>query len=284
MNRRRGSRAACGLALLLGGARTAHATEPCVGELGARASAPASIGVGPAGLGTVPEACPGRDVRLRAGGSVLVARADFYGLLQTTLEMGLRYAFGRNDWFSLSVPGLQYRFAANATIEASSTSLSAGAFGYHHSFRLGPGLRFSPWLRVLIPTETNYRHARRYAVEQGFSVLGALSPRVSWMFGLAFPVYVTLIGGADHYVMTQAYVSELAYQPWPVFSAAAGAGLRIRSGERRGFEAFDPRLCLRLHVSSVWHAELAAAAPLWGTDRTDLLASFGLYAAFDRDP
>lgn len=254
--------------------RQANAT-PCTSVL-PEAGAPARLGFGPAGLGSAPEACPATDSALQGFASALIAVDDFYGMLEAAVAPRFRRRLSERDWLSLSLPALEYRFSANATIEASTVGLGDAAFGYHRMFPLSARLALAPYVRVLYPFDSGYRNATRYGVEHGISGSLRLEPWLELVGGLALPFIFTINGRRLHPSYVPSFEVEGVFSPSSWLGVVLGAGARLRDGDDQGLEGFDPRAALRLYPVSGLRIELAAAAPLWGADRTDLLLGVNL--------
>lgn len=249
--------------------------RPCRSAL-PEAGAPARLGFAPAGFGSVPEACPMTDSALQGTASALIAFDDFYGLLEAGVAPRFRRRLFDSDWISLWLPSLEYRFSANATIEADTLGLGDAAVGYHHALSVSGRLVLTPYLRVLYPFDTGYRNATRYGFEHGVSASVNVVPKLELVGGLAFPAFFTQNGARVLAVFMPSFESEAVLSPTAWLGIVLGAGVRVRSGKQPGFESFDPRAALRVYPFSGLRIELAAAAPLWGADRTDLLLGFNL--------
>jgi hypothetical protein len=262
------------LALLGAPSRAAHAA-PCTSVL-PEAGAPARLDFGPGGLGRVPEACPATDSALQGFASALIAVDDFYGTLDAGVAPRFRRRLSERDWLSLSLPALEYRFSANATIEASTVGLGDAAFGYHRMFPVSARLALAPYARVLYPFDSGYRNATRYGVEHGVSGSLRLEPWLELVGGFAFPFIFTTNGKRLHPSYIPSFEAEGVLSPTRWLGVVLGAGVRLRDGDDQGLESFDPRAALRFYPSSGLRIELAAAAPLWGADRTDLLLGLNL--------
>ncbi|HWA76829.1 MAG TPA: hypothetical protein VG937_31060 [Polyangiaceae bacterium] len=263
------------LALLSSTLSSPALARPCQSAL-PEAGASARLGFAPAGFGSVPEACPVTDSSLQGTASALLAFDDFYGLLEAGVAPRFRRRLFDSDWVSLWLPSLEYRFSANATIEAHTLGLGDAAVGYHHALAVNQRLVLTPYLRVLYPFDTGYRNATRYGFEHGLSASLLLSPRIELVGGLAFPAFFTHNGGRVLAVFVPSFETEAVLSPTAWLGIVLGAGVRVRSGKQPGFESFDPRAALRLYPVSGLRIELAAAAPLWGGDRTDLLLGLNL--------
>jgi hypothetical protein len=248
---------------------------PCTGRL-PEAGAPPRLSFGPGGFGSVPEACPATDSALQAFASALIAVDDFYGSLEAGLAPRFRRRLSGNDWLSLWLPPLQYRFSANATIEASTVGIGDAAFGYHRAYVLDEQLALAPYVRVLYPFDSGYRNATRYGVEHGLAANLRLDARLELVGGLAFPLLFTVNGARVHASYIPSFEAEAVLSPLDWLSVALGAGCRWRDGDDPGFESFDPRVALRFYPYSGLRIELAAATPLWGGDRTDLVLGLNL--------
>lgn len=249
--------------------------SPCQSKL-PEAGAPARLAFAPAGFGGVPEACPATDSALQGFASALIAVDDFYGLLEAGVTPRFRRRLSESDWVSLWLPALEYRFSANATIEASTLGLGDAALGYHRAFAVSERLALTPYLRVLYPFDTGYRNATRYGFEHGISASLGLSSWLELAGGLAFPAFLTQNGKRVHAVFVPSVEAEAVLSPTSWLGAVLGAGIRVRDGQAPGFESFDPRAALRVYPLSGLRIELAIATPLWGGDRNDLLLGLNL--------
>ncbi len=274
MRRLSGCLFACGAVLRAPAASAA--CDPSAPDAGT----PARIGAGPAGFGALPEACAGTDVSLSADGALLVNTGNFYGSLEAAAAVRARYAFGERLWISAFLPGPDFRYVANATVDASSLDLGPMAFGLHVSVPFARRGRLAPFARVLVPTETVFENAVRYGVEQGFSVAWPLRPDLELLGGVTFPLLLTDGSGTVHASFGPGAGAEAVFTPLRFFSVLGGFMLRLRGGDDAGFESFDPLLGVRFFPFPGFHVELAARAPLFGHDRTDLALALNVGYAF----
>jgi hypothetical protein len=268
-----------GLTVALATSRTASA-DPCRSAQ-PEAGAPARLSFGPAGFGSLPEACPATEASLQGFGTLLVAMEDFYGLIDAGLAPRARLQLSERTWISAWLSGFEYRYSANATVEASSMGLGAAAVGFHHAFALGRSIGVAPFVRVLYPMESGYLNATRYGFDHGLSAVAALGSSVEAVGGVSFPALLTLNGHTLHTSYSPTLVAEAVLKPFRVLSLLVGAGLRLRSGDDRGFDGFDPRVGLRLFPVGGLRVELGAAFPVGGRDRTDLVGGLNLGWIFE---
>jgi len=262
-----------GVALALAGAPARGAA--CEGSA-LDQGAPARIGPGPAGFGSLPQACAGTEVSLESNAALLIAADDFYGSIRAGVALSGRYAVSRHFWLSLWAPGLEYRYVANATVTADSVDLGAGAVGAHLALPLGQNAEFAPYLRVLVPTETIFVNGVRYGVEHGFALTYRTSPHLELVGGATFPALFTDTAGHVQARYEPGLGAEAAYAPWHFFTLVGGATARLRFGDDRAFESFDPTLAFRFFALRALRIELAARAPLFGADRTDAAVTLGV--------
>jgi len=94
--------------------------------------------------------------------------------------------------------------------------------------------------------------------------------------GASFPALFVDNSGTVHASYQPALAGDLAIAPFSFFTLLVGAGIRLRGGDDRGFESFDPRLGLRFFplgrfARSSARVELGVVAPLFGHDRTDVM-------------
>ena len=192
------------LALLSSTLSSPALARPCQSAL-PEAGASARLGFAPAGFGSVPEACPVTDSSLQGTASALLAFDDFYGLLEAGVAPRFRRRLFDSDWVSLWLPSLEYRFSANATIEAHTLGLGDAAVGYHHALAVNQRLVLTPYLRVLYPFDTGYRNATRYGFEHGLSASLLLSPRIE----LVVDVEQDLAAAGDPTLLRQVMIGLL---------------------------------------------------------------------------
>jgi hypothetical protein len=242
----------------------------CATERSLDRGAPLRSAPGPAGFAGIPEACAATEVALQGDAAALVAVEDFFGTLEAGAALRARYAPSRALWFSLWLPGLSYRFAANATVEAESVDLGAGALGVHFGLPLGEATQLAPFARLLLPTETVFVHATRYGFEQGFSFVHEPAEWLELVGGMSFPLLLSDSFGTLHSALTPTISAQAGFTASSWLHFVGGASLRTRSGDESGFEAFEPALGVRFFAWRELRIELGGRAPLWGDDRTDL--------------
>ena len=282
---RRGSKHA-GAALLGVGCALAHlpARGAVCNDRALDQGAPARIGPGPAGFGSLPEACAGTEVSLQGDAALLVAADDFYGSVSASVALRARYAVSQHFWLSLWAPGLDYRYVANATVTADSLDLGASALSAHVALPIGRRAQLAPYLRVLVPTETVFVNGTRYGVEHGFALTYRATPELELVGGATFPALFTDTAGHVQARYEPGLGAEAVYTPWRFVSLVGGATARLRFGDDRAFESFDPTLAFRFFALRGLRIELAARAPLFGADRTDAAVALGMGWIFGRLP
>jgi hypothetical protein len=269
-------------AVALGLALSLPATAHALCEKGRDPADPARIGTGPAGFGSLPEACPATEVGLQ-GDVVLLdaASEDFYGSLVAAAAVRGRYALDERVWVSAWLPGPQFLYVANATVEATSVELGPSALGLHLSLPVATRARLAPFARALIPTETVYRNATRYGFDHGFTFEYHVLPKLDVLGGASFPLLLVDGSGTLHPSFQPLLRAEGAYTPFRWFTLNVGFALRFRGGDDAAFESFEPLLGLRFFPHRRVRLELAARLPLAGHDRTDLGAALGAGYRFD---
>jgi hypothetical protein len=244
---------------------------------------PARVAPGPAGLGSIPEACAATELALRADAALLVASDDFYGGIQARGVVRARYALSSSVWLSAWLPGPDYRYVANATLTADSFDVGASALGIHVGLPLAAKARLAPFARVLVPTETVFQNATRWGFDQGLSFAGQLTSRIELLGGLSFPFLLTDGSGSVHAVFEPLLDLEASFSAFRKASALVGFAVRVRGGDQAGFESFDPKLALRWLPFEKFRTELSAGFPLWGDDRTDAVLALELGWVIDGD-
>jgi hypothetical protein len=261
---------------------TAAEGAPCDGAEVRDPSAPARIGFGPAGFGSLPEACPATEVALQGDAALLVATEDFYGSLAAGAAVRGRFAINEHAWVSAWAPGPSFFYVANATVDASSVDLGPSSLGVHFAIPVSERARLAPFARALLPTETIYQHAVRYGFDQGFTLaLGALK-ELEVLTGMSFPLLLTDGSGTIHTSFGPLVRWEMSYTPVRFFQANAGMSLRARGGDDSGFESFEPLLAVRAFPLEKLRVELDARLPIGGGDRTDLGLALSVAWGFSR--
>jgi hypothetical protein len=245
-------------------------------EPGSEPAEPARIGAGPAGFGTLPEACARTEIGLQGEAALLdAAKEDFYGSLMAGVAIRGRFALDERAWVSASLPGAEFLYVANATVETSAVELGASALGVHVSLPATKRARLAPFVRALVPTETVYRNATRYGFDHGFTFQARLLRKLDGIFGASFPLLLVDGSGTVHSSFQPLARAEGAYSPFRWFTLNAGFSLRFRGGDDAAFESFEPLLGLRFFPHRRVRIELAGRLPLAGHDRTDLGVALG---------
>jgi hypothetical protein len=224
---------------------------------------------GPADLGVAQEACARTSLTLESRLALLIAEDDFYGsvLMGAALRASLRLPFA-GAWLSAWLPGLEYRFIANATVESDGAALGAGALGFHAPIARTERAQLVAYGRVLVPTETVFARARRYGFEPGLS--GVWSRGAFEVVGaMSFASLVTALPGRATLEWAPSLSTDLIFRPARGFGLALGAGLRPLS-------SFDPHAQLRFYPYRALAISLGAALPVGGRDRTNLAGAVSI--------
>ena len=234
------------------------------------AGTPVRVPLGPGDLGVLPEACEATEASLETRAAVLIATSDLYGSLQAGVGLRGRAVVADRTWLSLWTPSLEYRFVANATVEAERVSLGGTVLGAHHRLPIGERASVAPFARLLLPTETGFARAARWGGEHGVVATTRVRERVELVGGFAFTLVSVVNGGRAHSMLGESLSADLVYRPWRAFAVAGGLGTRFALADVKPFESFDPRLALRIYPVRGLFIVLGGAVPLWGRDRTDV--------------
>ena len=240
------------------------------------AGVPIRVPLGPGDLGVLPEACEATEASLESRAAVLVANPDLYGSLQAGVGVRGRAVVAERTWVSLWAPSLEYRFVANATVEAERVSLGGAVADVHHRLVVTERAHVAPFVRLLLPTETGFNRAARWGAEHGVAGTMRIHDRLEVVSGFSFSLVSVVNGGRALSVLGESLSADLVYRPWRAFAVAAGLGARFALADAQPFESFDPRLALRFHPLRGLFIVLGVAAPLWGRDRTDVGVAFSL--------
>lgn len=269
-------RGSCGAAVLVSlvlSASSARAS-PCdtsQPEAGVLSRVP----LGPADLGVIPEACPATSAELRGAALILIAPEDFYGGITASGAARFRQMLSNVSWISLWVPGVEYRYLVNASIDTEALNVGAGSLGYHHAFRLTNTTQIAPYARMLLPTETLPVHATRYGFEHGISGVWRVEDVLELTGGFGFPLLLSVNYPAVLALLTPTVAVDVTFRPWRFLAVSGGAAVRITSGQGEPFESFDPRTSIRIYFG---HGvlDLGAVFPVAGRDRTNVAVSAAL--------
>ncbi len=224
---------------------------------------------GPADLGVAQEACARTSLTVESRLALLIAEDDFYGsvLMGAALRASLRLPFA-GAWLSAWLPGLEYRFVANATVESDGARVGAGALGLHAPIARTERAQLVAYGRLLLPTETVFARARRYGFEPGLS--GVWSRGAFELVGsLSFASLITTVPGRATLEWAPAATTDLIFRPVRGFGVAVGAGLRP-------LQSFDPHAQLRFYPYRALAISLGAALPVGGRDRTNLAGAVSI--------
>ena len=260
-------------ASMVAGVGEARASEPCESKL-PEAGAPIRAPYGPADFGTVPEACAATAAALRGRMGILIAEEDYYGGVVAGGALRARFELPGGSWMSAQLPGVEYRLAVNATVEAESLDMSASSLGWHQPLRVSERFQVAPYVRAMLPTETVFENATRYGFEHGTAFVFNAHPMFEVMGGYSVPLLLTYNNGTTHSIYTPTLAIDAGFRPWSWFELAAGASVRITPPDAEPFESFDPRVALRFYPWRGLYIDTSAAFPLGGRDRTD--AAIGL--------
>jgi hypothetical protein len=243
------------------------AAEPC-DSLQPEAGVPVRAPIAAADLGMLPEACPSTSIEARGRLRPLIDEDDFYGNLHAGGALRGRLELPDGVWLSAHFPGVDYRFVANATVEAESIDLSASTLAAHLALPIDDDVQLAPYLRVMLPTETVLQHAHRWGFEHGIAAVVRFHQRLEMVGGYALPVLLTSQQARTEVTYTPTFSADLHFRPWRWLSLVGGLAVRISVGEAEVLESYDPRAALRLYPWRGAFIDLAGAFPLLGRDRS----------------
>jgi len=257
--------------------------EPCDSEL-PEAGVPVRAPLAPASFGEQPAACGATTIALRTRMSVLIAMDDYYGQMHAGAGVTGSILLPGGSWLSAELPGFDYRFAANATVEDDHLGLSASTLGYHVPVPLGERLQLAPYGRVMFPTETVFENAVRYGVEHGISMVGNVTPWLELMGGYALPLRLTTgAHGHTQSLFMPTMSLDLGFRPFTWFEGVGGLSMRVAPGEDEAFEGLNPRVALRFYPWRSSFIDLSGTFPVLGRDRTNAAVGLTLGYRFGQD-
>lgn len=266
-------RAGAVVLLLLAAVAEAHA-QPCdaLVDAGPLMSAP-----GPADLGQIPEACPGRELSLRLRGELLANPADFYGVITVGSTLRARWSFRQRWYVSAALDPVTWRMPINAVVSSSGAGFGPATLGLHRQFAW-TRTSLTPYVRWLVPIDTARRYGARHGAELGVAAARRIRERWSVRGGLGLPATLVVIEGTGHGAFHTSALAEAAFAPRPWIAVSAGLASRVQVAPRTDLNALAARAGVRMMAPGGWHFGLGLDLPFAGIDRTDLTAA--LFAAW----
>lgn len=204
---------------------------------------PIRVSAGGGDLGLAPGACAKTEISLEAFGTAAIAREDFYGSLFAGASLRGSIAFEK-FWVSLWVPGIEYRFAANASLEATELDVGAGTVGVHLPIDTGL-VDLAPFARIMLPTETVFVRARRFGFDAGLAGRWLARDWLEITGALSLPVYLTSNSGKTDVLFEPAVVEDVFFHATNWLALGGGVGLRFAPGQQDAFESLDLRFGVR---------------------------------------
>jgi hypothetical protein len=237
--------------------------------------------VATADFGTTPSACSSSGVGFDLRATALIAQPapDFYGLIMADAVLSGSRALSESLWISGSLTLLRYAYSVNATISTTQAELGSSHLGIHGVLLRSERAQLSPYLRILLPTDTGTHYSYRVGAEVGLSALFAVGQRTTIMAGLSFPATATVIGSQARAAFVSRLSIDAAVSPWSSFEFVVGAEAQIgftndhssndipaTQGRDSTLYSLAPKLALRLNSGSTM-LQLAVMTPIAGDDR-----------------
>lgn len=252
------------------GPATASLVVPRTDAAAGLSTGPLQAGPGDGDLGVVRRALPRTEAAIAIRPAAIVDTPGFYGMIGAALEVSGSYQLDARREVFASVNALQLRFIQNATLTKTQLALGATSLGYSTS-RLVGERAVARFVRLHLPTSTEYPHAPPYGVEGGLSGRGDVTPSLSWHGGLS--AAVTFAQSAAAGTHPQALVSLLAGGAWtPRTWLSIVVDLAARLGPLSTLELLAPGLGLRFRAGDLGF-ELQAVVPVAGSSRLAGLGS-----------
>jgi hypothetical protein len=275
--------AAIVLALLVSSWSAARAAPwPCPDSeslrLDPRGVGPLPSGTGPADFGQIPEACPALDVLGRLRTTLLVASGgpDYYGNLSASSWLRLRYPLNPRTWMSVSVDVVTFRFVANAVVRSHAFDVGPPTVGLYRAVPTAGRGALAIYGRLLLPLDSERDNGIELGAEAGASYWLPWRPRLGLQAGLAVPLPVDVTGGQAHAALRPAGLVEAVWRAGTNVALQAGLSGRVEVTPDPGTVAIAARAAARFALRHGLLLAVAAEAPFWGRDRTDLVASLFL--------
>ncbi len=260
-------------------ATRAHAS-PCDAALGRPFTGPAELGVRESGLGVPRSPCRRRELFARLLGAATIDTPDFYGTLVATTQLGVRWPLALWGGLELSADAAvaDFRFAQNASVKASELTYGPFALGllWEGSLRvLGVPVSLAPALRLVVPASRLGVDGERGAGELALHL--GLRPR-RWLsldahVGALVQLFEAADGGTSQFHQAYAALGAgIVLRDWLALLAGGEAGFGWYGA---GLDHLLVRGGLRFAVGRAGTFDLAVAAPVAGSERTDLLVLLG---------
>lgn len=238
---------------------------------------PTRAAQGPADFGMLPEACAATAVVLDTSAGLTIALEEFYGNVGLNASLRARLAWSDALWFSATLPGLDYRFVANASLEATQLDLGATTVAVHAGSVVSDKVQLAPYFRLLLPTETVYQSALRLGIEVGVSSVARVHPLVELVSGVSLPLFIVTHGSGDDVRLGANASVDVNITPYEWWVISLGVGARLFGGDTlEPLESVDPRIAMRFYPWEGLMVDIAARTPVLGADRTDASVSLGL--------
>jgi hypothetical protein len=255
----------------------AAAEDPCADPL---LEAPLAPALRDTGLDRTRGACLSSAVDTRARGAAAVDRPEFYGTLAGSLFVERRFLLLPDLELQAGARAVDHRFAQDAVVTASETALGPVWLGATIGDRRRPGgrlLRLAYGLRFELPyTDSNYIDTPVVAARPEAAAALALARTLALHGRLAGLLW--LARPPDDVDTRRALVAstDLVWAPWRVL--AIGAGVEAQAGwYESGLDHLLVRGGLRAPLGCRVRIDLAAAAPVAGEERTDLVVELGAH-------
>lgn len=245
----------------------AEAPGPCAAwPSPALAEGPVTLGVAEADLGTGRRVCPRTEVGLGARLGATIDTPDFYGAIRADGHLFGAWAVRPDTELFATLEAVTFNFAQNAVLTATRVTLGHLTVGASRVHVARDTWALAANVRALLPTSFELPGARLLGAELGatttwrprrwLEVHGALGGRVTGAVGQA-----AALPAADGLALAGVQLSPFSW-----------GGLAVDVAGRLGaVSSLTPSVALRLAFGHLG-VELAAAVPLVGTDRHDVIA------------
>lgn len=231
------------------------------------------------GQGLIHRVEPRSELELSLQPRALIDAPNLYGMLLGSLVLeGSWAASSRLELFG-RLPVLQYRVLQNGPLREGQFSLGELALGISVELPATETFESALFLRLYLPTSTEYRQAWPLGLEPGFSARGWISEGLLWHAGLAAPITSVLsrAGAPSWFEVCPLFGGEWMPRQWLALVLDAQA----RLGTKGGFEQFSLAIGMRAIDGGSAEMELAAVFPLVGAWRFGPAGMLGVRWLFD---
>ena len=251
------------LALLPGVGLAQSPPLPCV-DSDALPEGPIGLGYYEADVATAHRTCPRTEVALAGRAGAVIDTPAFYGAIAADALLSASAALDPRTELFGTLEALHYQYAQNATLKGGNLSLGELTLGASRVDLETARIASASVVRLLLPTSTATPHAHLVGAELGQSLTFRATVSLELHGYLGADFAAALSEGPAFPRGGAVLVLGAQWMPW------GWLGLALDGTARVGSTTFvAPTLAVRARAGHALGFELAASAPLFGSDRHD---------------